>query len=102
MKTSYRIIETFHEGSPILVQRALATGDGFETYETIAQINYPVTDESATALRVLVCECQELADKVDELSERESGIWEDFKVADAERVRLREEVSRLKNQPAGE
>jgi len=34
MKTSYRIVETFHEGSPILVQRCL------------------------------VCECQELADEV--------------------------------------
>lgn len=65
MKTSYRIVETFHEGSPILVQRALDTGDGFESYETIGQIDEPVAHATAIVLRSLVCECQDLADSED-------------------------------------
>lgn len=85
MKTSYRIIETFHEGSPILVQRALDTGDGFEAYETLAQINGPVSHDSARALRVLVCECQDLAD-------RETWLSRQLKYSDNRERTLREEI----------
>lgn len=55
MKTSYRVVETFHEGAPILVQRTF----DFESYETVGQIHEPVAHATAT-----VCECQELADEV--------------------------------------